>query len=341
MYTYCRYSLRSLEKNAPWIRHIFIVTNGQVPTWLDTSNPKVSIVTHKEIFKNPKVLPTFSSPSIEMNLHHIRGLSDYFIYFNDDVFLGSPVTPSDFISLEQGQMLYASWEVPECSEYCAYTSLGNGFCDARCNNPACAYDFGDCENIQPITQPISRQEEVLKLAQVEEECNEQCPREWIADGVCHEECNRPECGFDGGDCRELTEHHYNLSFRCHFDADVNVTSPVFSSKEIKEADYYIENEYVMEPESYCLARVVVEPSPYVILQLDPAITSLLSIESIECLETGRFCFVCSLVDVVLSSRYDGMNHTVFVLIKPSLVSYPFTLHFLALGEVCVTHGFHL
>lgn len=42
-----RYSLRSVEKYAPWVRHIFIVTNGQIPHWLDLENPRVTIVTHE------------------------------------------------------------------------------------------------------------------------------------------------------------------------------------------------------------------------------------------------------------------------------------------------------
>ena len=36
-----RFSLRSVEQNAPWINKIFIVTNGQIPSWLDISNPKI------------------------------------------------------------------------------------------------------------------------------------------------------------------------------------------------------------------------------------------------------------------------------------------------------------
>ncbi|KAH3897576.1 hypothetical protein DPMN_021764 [Dreissena polymorpha] len=42
-----RYSLRSLERFAPWVRHVFIVTNGQLPYWLNLENPHVSIVTHE------------------------------------------------------------------------------------------------------------------------------------------------------------------------------------------------------------------------------------------------------------------------------------------------------
>lgn len=114
----CRYSLRSLEVNAPWIRNVYIVTNGQVPSWIDTTNPHLHIITHKEIFKDQSALPTFSSPAIEMNLHHIPGLSDYFLYFNDDVFLGSPVHLTDFMTLQRGQVLFGSWEVPECSQKC-------------------------------------------------------------------------------------------------------------------------------------------------------------------------------------------------------------------------------
>ena len=42
-----RYSLRSLERFAPWVRHIYIVTNGQLPYWLNLENPRVTIVTHE------------------------------------------------------------------------------------------------------------------------------------------------------------------------------------------------------------------------------------------------------------------------------------------------------
>ena len=94
------------------------MTNGQIPSWLDTSNPRVKIVTHSEIYRDKTALPTFSSPSIELNLHHIPTLSDYFIYLNDDVFFGSPVFPSDFMTESRTQFLYASWRVPQCSSKC-------------------------------------------------------------------------------------------------------------------------------------------------------------------------------------------------------------------------------
>ncbi|KAJ5992581.1 hypothetical protein N7451_008305 [Penicillium sp. IBT 35674x] len=107
-----RYSVRSLEKFAPWIRQIYIVTNGQVPTWLDQDNPRIKIVKHSEIFENTSHLPVFSSSSIESNLDRIPGLSDTFLYFNDDVFLGAPIWPDDFITPSGVQTIYLSHPVP-------------------------------------------------------------------------------------------------------------------------------------------------------------------------------------------------------------------------------------
>lgn len=90
-----RFSLRSAEMNAPWINQIFIVTNGQVPDWLDTNHPKIKIVTHDEIM--PKdALPTFNSEAIETCIHKIPGLSEYFLYANDDCFINRPVEPDYF-----------------------------------------------------------------------------------------------------------------------------------------------------------------------------------------------------------------------------------------------------
>lgn len=92
-----KYSLRSVERYAPWVRRIFIVTDEQTPSWLDTSNPKIQIVDHKEILP-PQSLPCFNSCLIEHFLYHIPGLSEHFIYANDDMLLNKPVSPSDFFA---------------------------------------------------------------------------------------------------------------------------------------------------------------------------------------------------------------------------------------------------
>ncbi|MCA6094767.1 stealth family protein [Streptomyces sp. SCA3-4] len=91
-----KYSLRSLHQYAPWVRTVYLVTDDQTPEWLDTSHPGIRVVSHKQIFSDPNALPTFNSHAIESQLHHIEGLSEHFLYFNDDVFLGSPLTPHTF-----------------------------------------------------------------------------------------------------------------------------------------------------------------------------------------------------------------------------------------------------
>src|SRR5690606_3352643 len=78
-------------------------TVGHRPEWLDTDSGKVTIVPHREIFPNPGDLPTFNSHAIEACLHRIPGLSEHFLYFNDDVFLGRETTIETFFT-KAGQM---------------------------------------------------------------------------------------------------------------------------------------------------------------------------------------------------------------------------------------------
>ncbi|MGO2861524.1 MAG: stealth family protein [Brevibacterium sp.] len=91
-----KYSLRSVEAFAPWFKTIYIVTSGQIPSWLDLDHPKIKLVSHAGIYDDPNHLPTFNSNSIISRLHHIPGLSEHFIYLNDDVMFGKPVRPQDF-----------------------------------------------------------------------------------------------------------------------------------------------------------------------------------------------------------------------------------------------------
>lgn len=94
-----RYSLRSIAMYAPWIRNIYIVSNCMPPSWLDTTNGKVQWVFHDDIYPSNEYLPVFNSHSIETCLHKINGLSENFIYFNDDVFLSQPCQPTDFFDI--------------------------------------------------------------------------------------------------------------------------------------------------------------------------------------------------------------------------------------------------
>lgn len=88
------YSLRSVNENIPWINHIFIVTDNQVPNWL-SPHPLITVVDHKDIIPH-ELLPTFNAYVIETYLHRITGLSEHFIYANDDMFVMEPLNPDDF-----------------------------------------------------------------------------------------------------------------------------------------------------------------------------------------------------------------------------------------------------
>lgn len=89
------YWFRCIEKNAPWVRNVYFVTWGHIPNWLNLNHPKLRIIKHTDYIPE-KYLPTFSSHTIELNLHRIPGLSKNFVYFNDDSYLLRKVKPEFF-----------------------------------------------------------------------------------------------------------------------------------------------------------------------------------------------------------------------------------------------------
>lgn len=90
-----KYWFRAVEKYAPWVRKVHLVTNGQVPDFLDLSNSKIQLVVHKDYMKASSI-PTFNSHAIEMQIPYIEDLAEQFVYFNDDIFLVDYVSPEHF-----------------------------------------------------------------------------------------------------------------------------------------------------------------------------------------------------------------------------------------------------
>lgn len=90
-----KYWFRGVETFAPWVNKIFFVTWGHLPEWLDTTNPKIVVVKH-ENFIPAEYLPTYNSYCIEYFFHKIEGLSEKFLYFNDDMFIIDHVSPERF-----------------------------------------------------------------------------------------------------------------------------------------------------------------------------------------------------------------------------------------------------
>jgi hypothetical protein len=91
-----KYVLRSIEQNCPWYHKIYIITEGHFPKWLNIKHEKIVLVTHDELYFDKTHLPVFSSSSIEMNLANIKGLSEKFIYLNDDTIIMKRVEVTRF-----------------------------------------------------------------------------------------------------------------------------------------------------------------------------------------------------------------------------------------------------
>ena len=89
------YWFRGVEKFAPWVDRIFLITAGQTPSWLNTSHPKLRLIFHEEYIPK-ELLPTFCSNTIELFLHKIPDLSEHFVLFNDDFFIINKIKPERF-----------------------------------------------------------------------------------------------------------------------------------------------------------------------------------------------------------------------------------------------------
>jgi hypothetical protein len=103
-----RYSLRSLARNAPWIRQIHLITDQQRPSWLRTEGTNLRVVDHRD-FLPDSALPTFNSHAITAGIHRLSGLADHVLLMNDDVFLGRPVPPDRFFGPGGQPRFFLSW----------------------------------------------------------------------------------------------------------------------------------------------------------------------------------------------------------------------------------------
>ena len=113
------YCLISILKFASFVRKIFIVTDEQTPSINEIVKkyfPKrisdIEIIDHKHIFRDYEdFLPTFNSICISNMLWRIEGLSDHFVYFNDDVFLTRKILPEVWFKKAR-PVLRGNWVFP-------------------------------------------------------------------------------------------------------------------------------------------------------------------------------------------------------------------------------------
>ena len=92
-----KYLFRGIDQYMPFINNIFLIVSrdSQVPDWVNRD--LVRIVYHED-FIPQEYLPCFSSCTIEAFLGNITGLSERFIYFNDDLFPNAPMQEDDFFT---------------------------------------------------------------------------------------------------------------------------------------------------------------------------------------------------------------------------------------------------
>ena len=90
-----KYWFRGVEKYAPWVNKVHLITCGHFPEWLDIEHPKLNFVKHEDYIPS-QFLPTFNVNPIELNIHRIESLSEHFVYFNDDIFIKSPLNEEWF-----------------------------------------------------------------------------------------------------------------------------------------------------------------------------------------------------------------------------------------------------
>ena len=108
-----RFNLRSLDKFFHDHGHVYIVTDGQSPHWLQPSE-HVTLIDHASLIPASR-LPVYDSGHIESYLHHIPGLSEKFFYLNDDVFFGAPVNP-DWWFGERLKVFFEAAQLPAFTE---------------------------------------------------------------------------------------------------------------------------------------------------------------------------------------------------------------------------------
>ncbi|WP_175279834.1 hypothetical protein [Secundilactobacillus collinoides] len=112
-----QYVLRSIARYLPWVNRVFLLTDHQVPAWLNTD--RVAVVDHTEFITGR--LPTFNSNVILTSIGHIHALSDQFIIFNDEMIVWQPLPPTAFF-LKTGCLLTPSLKRGRCQRMTAFFS---------------------------------------------------------------------------------------------------------------------------------------------------------------------------------------------------------------------------
>lgn len=139
-----RYWFRGVEKYAPWVNKVHLVTCGHVPEWLNCNHPKLNIVKHAD-FIPKEALPTFNSNAIELCVHKIPGLAEQFVLFNDDTFIIDKVKPEDFFKKGKPVNTMSLFPIIPTHKNCFYDTVAN---DVAIINKHFDFDLSKRQNLR-------------------------------------------------------------------------------------------------------------------------------------------------------------------------------------------------
>lgn len=108
-------SIRLLAANATFVRKVFVVVDEQEPNLASLGHDlpfELVVVNHAEFIPTEN-LPTFNSRAITAHLHLIPGLSERFLYLNDDVFIARPSIVGDWFDGDKIRPRFTETRFPE------------------------------------------------------------------------------------------------------------------------------------------------------------------------------------------------------------------------------------
>ena len=103
-------SIRSVEKYLPWIRNIYILSNGQTPSWIDINHPRLRILhSDKLIDMVNGTSPNFNSHALYLATAFIPNISEIYLQMDDDFIIGQPLTKDMFYRFGHEINALISW----------------------------------------------------------------------------------------------------------------------------------------------------------------------------------------------------------------------------------------
>jgi len=146
------YALRSVARYTDWFRSIIIITNGQIPEWLNAKHPKIRLLSHQDIWEDLDQLPVFNLSSVQAHLSKIPNLSRFFVYADSEMFFLRNVASENFFPRDRGVSIRTiSKSTIDCAPGCLPFMQGDGICQDACFRKSCDNDSGDCKKRQTIS----------------------------------------------------------------------------------------------------------------------------------------------------------------------------------------------